>query len=160
MQKDDERMAQPQTAGSTRLIFEYDGDNLRLVSSHDVELAPPASDAKTAGADEAGFWLEVRDARLQVMHRQIMHDPMMTHAEVFSNEPGKSIARSTTPVRKGAFTVLVPRLPTSDHLAFVRMDAPARERARTARVGAAPIGEIARFSLGKGASGDTKGETP
>lgn len=151
MRKDDERMAQSAATGSVRLIFEYDGEEIRLISEQEVALVPPASDSKVARADEAGFWLELRDAKLQVMHRQIIHDPIITHPEVFSDQPGKSIVRSPTPSKKGAFTVLVPRIATSDHIAFIRMDANARllARAQARQPAAGPAGEIARFSLNK-----------
>jgi len=145
MNRDNEQMAQPRA--SLRLIFEYEGDQIRLVSQQETDVEPPLSDPKTAPAEQAGFWLEVRDAKLRVLHRQIMYDPVMTHPEVFSDQSGKNIVRSETPMRKGAFTVLVPRMATSDHLAFIRINPQIRARAERKLVGGAPVGEIARFPL-------------
>lgn len=149
MYRDNEQMSQPASASSVRLIFEYEGDEIRQVSQQEVNVEPPPANPETATADEAGFWLELRDDRLRVLHRQIMHDPVMTHPEVFSNEPGKTIARSETSRQKGAFTVLVPRIAASDHLAFIRMDPQTRLEAARDMEGGAPAGEIARFSLKK-----------
>ena len=99
----------------------------------------------------------LRDANLRVLHRQVTHDPIITHPEVFSDQPGKSIVRSPTPMKKGAFTVLVPRIAASDHLALIRMDTKVRSQARAALPAAGPVGEIARFSLKKPASNDSQG---
>jgi hypothetical protein len=137
------------TAKSVRLIFEYDGDQIRLIKRQEVDMIPPQSAAKSGFAQEVGFWLEVRTAGMQVLHRQIMRDPVATHPEVFSNEPGKTIARSNEPSRKGAFTVVVPESTDSDHLAFVRANPTARSEAERRILSAAPTGEIARFSMKK-----------
>ncbi|MGA9771846.1 MAG: hypothetical protein WBV94_22640 [Blastocatellia bacterium] len=145
MRYDNEQMAQSAASGSVRLIFEYEGDAIRLVSQQDVDVTPPPGHPTTAAEDQMGFWMEVRDPKLQVLHRQVMSDPVMTNPEVFSNEPGKTITRSEKTIPKGAFTVLVPRIPDSDHLAFVRMDPGVR--AESAGKLRAPAGEIARFSL-------------
>ena len=154
MRYDDEQMSQSTASGAVRLIFEYEGDEIRLVSQQDVDVIPPAGQATTPAEDQTGFWMEVRDPKLQVLHRQVMSDPVMTNPEVFSNEPGKTIARSETPISKGAFTVLVPRIPDSDHLAFVRMNPEARAKAASRL--RAPAGEIARFSLKPQSDADTK----
>ena len=145
MNFDNEQMAESPASGSVRLILEYDGDKIRLVSQQAVDVEPPITDPTTATAEQMGFSVEVRDDNLRVLHRQVMHDPLMTHPEVFSNEPGKTIARSTKPIKKGAFTVLVPAIPASDHVAFIRKTPETRDKAATAD--GAPAGEIARFSL-------------
>ena len=142
---DDEQMAQQPALGSVRLIFEYDGNKVRMVSQQDVDVEPPPSRPQISAQEHTGFWVEVRDPKLQVLHRQVLSDPIMTHPEIFSNEPGRTIARSEKPVRKGAFTVLIPRLPDSDHLALIRVDDESRAKAEKAL--GAPAGEIARFSL-------------
>jgi hypothetical protein len=137
------------TARSVRLIFEYDGDQIRLIKQQEVDMAPPPSDARSFPAQESGFWLEVRNAGMQVLHRQIMRDPIATHPEVFSDGVGKTIARSNEPSRKGAFTVVVPEFPDNDHLAFVRANPAPRSMAERKLLSAAPTGEIARFSIKK-----------
>ena len=157
MRYDDEQMAQATASGAVRLIFEYEGDKIHLVSQQDVDVIPPSGHPTTPTEGQTGFWMEVRDPQLQVLHRQIMSDPVMTNPEVFSNEPGKTIARSETPIRKGAFTVLVPRMPDSDHLAFVRMDEAVRAKAASRL--RAPAGEIARFSLKAQPEAETKSKT-
>lgn len=147
MRSDNEQMAQPPAAESLRLIFEYDGDRISLVSQQPVNVAPPPSRTTAPIVERTGFWAEIRDERLGVLYRQNMHDPVMSHPEVFSNEPGQTIARSVTPRKKGAFTIIVPRLDTSDHLALIRMDPEARSKAAARTAPAVPAGEIARFTL-------------
>jgi hypothetical protein len=110
-------------------------------------MAPPPSDAKSGFALDNGFWLELRNVGMEVLHRQIMRDPIAIHPEVFSNEPGRTVARSNEPSTKGAFTVVIPELADNDHLAFVRATPAARSAAERKLLSAAPTGEIARFSL-------------
>jgi hypothetical protein len=132
---------------AVRLIFEYDGNQIRLIKQQAVEMMPPPSDAKADFARDAGFWLELRSAGMQVLHRQIMRDPIASHPEVFSNEPGKTVSRSNEPSTKGAFTVVIPDTADSDHLAFVRANPLARSAAEKRLFSSTPTGEIARFSL-------------
>jgi hypothetical protein len=134
---------------SVRLIFEYDGDQIRLIKQQDVEMVPPPSEPTSGFAEEDGFWLEVRDAGMKVLHQQNVVDPIAIYPETFSNVAGETVARSNEPSRKGAFTVVVPETPENDHLAFVRAKPVARPTAEERAPESAPSGEIARFSIKK-----------
>lgn len=137
------------SAKSVRLIFEYDGDQIRFIKQQEVDMVPPPSEPTSGFAEEDGFWLEVRDAGMKVLHRQSVADPIAIYPEIFSNVPGETVARSNEPSRKGAFTVVVPESPDNDHLAFVRAAPLARPRAEKRVPVSAPSGEIARFSIKK-----------
>ena len=127
-------------ARAVRLIFSYDGDEVRLESRQPVEMAAPASDPVEADETEPKFWTEVRDAEGSVLHRQVMRDPIRRDVEVFSPDPERSIARVPVERPHGAFAVLVPLVPEADHVAL--MGAPA---AGTAAL--APAVELQRVSL-------------
>jgi hypothetical protein len=105
--------------GTLRLIFSYDGDEIRLLSSQRVEMAPPPSDPLEGFEGQKGFWLELRDAEGTLLHRQILHDPIRRDAEVFSEDPERSIVRIPVEHPTGAFAVLVPELPGADHIALI-----------------------------------------
>lgn len=144
MRFDDDRMAQSPPKGAIRLIFEYEGDQIRLISQQEVDAAVPEGDATSDFQHESGFWLEVRSADNNVLHRRIMQDPTSSFPEVFAEE-GKTITRAETPIKKGAFTIIVPNIATSDHVAFIRSGPRAGIEALTETT--APMREIARFSL-------------
>jgi hypothetical protein len=129
-----------QQARSVRLIFSYDGDEVRLESRQPVEMLASPSDPVEGYENETGFWTEVRDAQGSVLHRQIMHDPVRRDAEVFSPDPERSIARVPIERPHGAFAVLVPLVPEADHVAL--MGVPAAGAAAFA-----PVVELHRVSL-------------
>ncbi len=125
---------------SVRLIFSYDGDEVRLESRQPVEMLVPPSDPLEGFENQTGFWTEVRDAQGSVLHRRILHDPVRRDVEVFSPDPERSIARVPIERPHGAFALLVPLVPGADHV--VLMGVPT---AGTAAL--APAVEIHRVSL-------------
>jgi hypothetical protein len=106
-------------ARSVRLIFSYDGDDVRLESRQPVEMLASPSDPVEGYENETGFWTEVRNAQGSVLHRQIMHDPIPRDTEVFSPDPERSIARVAIERPHGVFWVLVPLVPGADHVALM-----------------------------------------
>jgi hypothetical protein len=141
----DTRMATP--ASATRLIFAYDSSGIRLVAQQPVDLAVPSAEAESASSDElaAGFWVEVRDDRRNVLYRHPMRDPIQRYPEVFSDDPDQTIARVEDPAPSGAFTVVVPALPEGERVALMSASAaPATPSAEAAPVA---VREIAEFPL-------------
>lgn len=136
----------PGRQAAVRLIFEYEGTDIRLVSRQRVEMIPPPSDPLREEQDLHGFWVEVRDAELRPLYRRVMHPPVRHDAEVFSDDPGRSLARVPVDEPKGAFAVLVPDIAEADHIALV--SSPLAPGAALA-----PATEVARFALGPGAGG-------
>jgi hypothetical protein len=137
--------------GAVRLIFSYEGDDLRLLSRQRVEMVPPPSDPLEGFEAQKGFWLEVRDAQGAVLHRQIMHAPIRRDAEVFSDDAERSIARIPVERPSGAFAVVIPELPEADHVALV--SSPVTETPE-----ATPAAETHRFSLADGPEQRGNGE--
>jgi hypothetical protein len=134
----------PESAQSVRFVFEYDGDAVRVVSRQPVDMIAPASSGVDADLSEHhGFWVELQDQRGTALHRQVMHNPMRTDAEVFSDDPDQTLRRVAVGQPTGAFTVVVPDLPEADHLALVSSP-PRAGGARTARI---PAARVRRFPL-------------
>jgi hypothetical protein len=119
----DEYRERPPAAGHTRalrLIFEYAGDEVRLVSRQRIDKALPAEDPSDSPAGRAGYWVELRNADGESVHRQVLHEPIQQDVEVFSAGPEPSLARVPVERASGTFFVLVPDLEQAEELAVVR----------------------------------------
>ena len=147
----DPRMAAPPPGhqpGAVRLIFVYDGDDIRLLSRQPVDVLVPPADPTSRSHDRSGFWVEVRAESEDVLYRRVMTDPARIHPEVFSPDPAVGITRAPEPQPVGAFTVLVPNEDAASH--DVLMGSPPPEGSGAPRMAAsqeAPAREIARFPM-------------
>ncbi len=74
----------PAPSRAVRLMFTYEGNDVRLVSQQTLDMIIPPTDALSGYEDEQGFWVEVRTARDEVLYRQVMRDPFRQDVEVFS----------------------------------------------------------------------------
>ncbi|MDT9681584.1 hypothetical protein RND61_05765 [Streptomyces sp. TRM76323] len=130
---------------AVRLIFEYEGPDIRLVSRQRLETTPPPGDRGEDLRATQGFWVEVRDAEHNVLYRRVLHDPVRYDAEVFSEDPDRSIARVPVETPRGTFAILVPDIEAADHVALFSgpLD-------RGAGPAPAPASETARFALRPG----------
>lgn len=104
------------TAQSLRLIFSYEGEELRLESRQPITMAAPPSQRIESGQNRTGFWTEVRDARGSVLHQRAIHNPVRRFVEVFSPDPEQPISYVPVQQPQGAFAVVVPTLPGADHV--------------------------------------------
>ena len=136
-------MANP---ASLRLIFEFDGDQVDLVSRQPVDMLAPSSEPLEDFSDKRGSWVELLDSDGAALHRQVLHDPIRTSSEVFAPDAEESIRRVERTGRKGAFTVVVPDLPQAEQVAVVAETAPPVSSGREAA--AAPSERrVLRFPL-------------
>ena len=138
---------QPTPKAAMRLIFEYDGDNVRLVSQQPVDVAVTGFDL--ARAQHPGWYIDTRDAADHALARVPAHGAFPSGAEVFPEQHGEPITRAAGAKPKGAFTVVVPVSEGADHVAVVHV-APARPEAGLTAgraQGESEIKEIARFPL-------------
>jgi hypothetical protein len=103
---------------ATRFIFEYDGDQIRLVAQKDVDIEIPAPPAPAAAAP--GHYVDARDAGEQTLARVAAPGAFADSAEVFPEQHAEPITRIDVP-RRGAFTVTLPALDDADHLTVVRI---------------------------------------
>ena len=112
---------QPAQAGPVlRLTFEYDGDQIRLVSQQHVRMIIPPSQPLGQTVEASGFQVLLRDEQGRPLYRLTRTSPLKHDTEVF-NEPGaeRSIERTPASRPTGSFVVLVPELPGANTLEFV-----------------------------------------
>jgi hypothetical protein len=128
----------PQRA--VRLTFEFEGEEVRLVSLHRVAMLVPPPDEPGREEAQAGFWYEVLDAQDRPMYRRGARNPLRSDIEVFGEGPDGSFTHVEMPQPRGVFTLLVPDLEDARTLALIGAPPGPTQEASVAR-------EIARFDL-------------
>ena len=107
---------------SVRLIFEYEGDRVRLVSQQPVDL--PVTGFDLSQTDHPGYYVESRDKNGRALARVPARGAFTGSMEVFPEKPGEPITRVDVPQPKGAFTVVVPAPAATDHVAVMQIAPP------------------------------------
>jgi len=143
--------SQPGPSRALRLIFEYDGDQVHLVSQQPVEMAITGFDI--ARTEHPGYYVDTRDAANRTLSRVPARNAFFASMEVFPENPGEKITRIDVAKPRGAFTVVIPAPEDADHVSLVqvipgKLDVlvPAG-RATSLVEGATQVVELARFSL-------------
>src|SRR4029077_16389075 len=72
---------EPVPTNAVRLIFEYEGDQVRLVSQHPVNIAISGFDI--AQEEQPGYFVDTRDAAGQTLARVRIREAFATSVEVF-----------------------------------------------------------------------------
>lgn len=104
---------------AVRLIFEYEGDQVRLVAQQRVDMAITGFDLSQTMPP--GYYVEARGMADETLSRVPVRGAFGTSAEVFPERPGEPITRVEVAEPRGAFTVVVPAPETADHVAVVRV---------------------------------------
>ena len=112
-------MSAPEPVQSVRLIFEYEGDKVRLVSQQVVDMAVTGFDLPQT--DQLAYHVEARDVNDKTLARVPARNAMQQSVEVFPEHPGEPITRHDVPVPKGAFTVVVPAPAAAHHVTLVQV---------------------------------------
>ncbi|MFI9115693.1 hypothetical protein [Streptomyces venezuelae] len=121
-------MSNPQgMAGSAavRLVFEYEGDDVRLVLQQPVDTVVRGSGAE----GRAGYVVETRDDQGRSLERVPARGAFRESAEVFPEDHAEPVVRVDVEAR-GAFTVIVPAPAEAAEVAVVRVAPPGREAPR------------------------------
>ena len=103
--------ATPDHTHSLRLTFAYSGSDIRLVRTERVAMISPGVATPPPTGDQAGYWIEVRDAAGNLLYHRPLHRPLRRDVEAFGDEAGEPLYRHDTSVTEGEFEVLVPDLP-------------------------------------------------
>jgi len=144
----------PAERTAVRLIFEYEGDEVRLVQQTPVDVAISGFDLPQEHVP--GDHVEVRTADEGLLSRVPVRTGMSTSVEIFPEDPGDPITRTDLPVARGAFTVVVPVAEGADHVAVVRIRPGAPEASELARRTTEPVPggpevvELGTFPLERG----------
>ena len=137
-------------ARAVRLIFEYEGETVRLVSQRPVNVRAFA--VEPGRTPDPGYYIDSRNAAGILLARVAAHEAFASSAEVFPERLGEPITRIDVPTPRGAFTVVVPLPEGADHVTIVRVAQP-RRLGGTAPTGAAisaeepEVTDIADFPL-------------
>jgi hypothetical protein len=100
------------------LIFEYEGDSVRLVSQQPVDAVISGFDAHPEV--RAGHFVEARDENGKPLARVAARAAFVESAEVFPEDHSEPITRVDVEAR-GAFTVIVPSPAEATEIAVVRV---------------------------------------
>lgn len=131
-------------------MFEYTGNQFRVLSDNRVRMAPPPSDPVANYENQTGFWVSVSDAQGSILYRRIMQTPSFPGVEVFTNKPTETLYRfdSNAP---SILVVVIPDLPMGTRLELFGS-------ARDAEGKPTPAVRVASVSLSRtGEKGDGRG---
>ena len=129
---------------AVRLIFEYDGDSVRLVSQQPVDVVVTGIDP--APVHPPGIYVDTRDAAGATLTRVAAPGALAESVEVYPEQPGEPIRRVDVTRPSGAFTVVVPAPATASRVAVVRVAT--GPPAAPGQVGAAAaVTDLATFPL-------------
>jgi hypothetical protein len=103
-------------ATGVRLIFEYEGDAVRLVTQEPVDVDIPRF---TPAEQPADHFVETRNDRGALLARVPIRGAFLQSAEVFPEDHNEEITRIDTEAR-GAFTVVVPAQDEAVRVAVMR----------------------------------------
>jgi hypothetical protein len=109
----------PEPRGAVRLTFRYEGDEVRLISSRRIDKVLPPEDEAAAAEERQGFFVEIRGADDRVLQRRSLRDPVRRDAEVFPDDPDRTLARVPVERPAGVFSLVVPDLEEADYVALV-----------------------------------------
>lgn len=101
-----------------RLVFEYEGNEIRLVSHQRVAMLVPPGDELGGEGEHAQFRYEVQDMDGRPLYRRAAPNPIATDLEVFGPEPG-SFTHVEMAEPRGVFTLLIPDLEEAHTLTLV-----------------------------------------
>lgn len=109
-------------ARSVRMIFEYDGEDLRLVSQQRVDVVVTGYEFENAPRE--GVMAEVRTAEGDVLSRVPVPQAAERSVEVFPETPDERIVRVDAPTVSRAFTVVVPAPEAAAAVSVIRVGEP------------------------------------
>lgn len=113
--------SQPDRPAAVRLIFEYEGGQVRLVAQQRVDVVVPGLDLDVSPMPRPGHYVEARNAINEALSRVPVREALSGSAEVFPEEPGSPITRVDVAEPRGAFTVVLPAPETAEQVAVVRV---------------------------------------
>lgn len=100
-----------ENTGAIRLLFAYEGSEIRLVDREHVDMFAPPGEPQPIRKRAAGFWVELRDERGRRLYQQALRHPIRYEAEVFPEDQSEQPHYVPRERVEGAFVVLVPDLP-------------------------------------------------
>jgi hypothetical protein len=140
--------AKPKTL---RLVYAYEGDEIKLVSKQSVDMLLPSPESKPEALDSFGLKYELRNKEEHPLFGNIIENPLRSDIEVFSDNPERTVRRVEMPKKKGVFVLLVPEIPEAENMVLLE-NKPSERGLRAFKAGETmtpemETKEIARFSM-------------
>jgi hypothetical protein len=136
------------SGSAVRLIVEYDGDRLSLVSQQRVDMQVTALSVGPRAGLTPGTYAQVRGAAGEALADVAIPEALSTSLEVFPEDPDAPITRTDVEHPSGAFTVVVPAARAAREVAIIRVPPPVQDRAAPgAAAQAGPNEDLATFIL-------------
>lgn len=134
-----------------RLVYAYEGDEIKLVSKQSVDMRLPTPETKQDVLNSPGLRYELRNKAEHSLFANIVENPIRNDIEVFSDNPEHTARRVEMPQKKGVFVLLVPEVPEAENLVFLE-NKPSERTERALKAGEpmkaeVETKEIARFSM-------------
>lgn len=123
-----------------RLVFNYEGDSVELVSVQRVTAVPAPPNSLVPRTDEGGFWLELWDATDRPLYRRVIDNPIRGDVEVVTDDDKRPLARVPIERPTGTFFLLVPDIASVRRVVLF-----SEPVGREARPG--PARELRRFNV-------------
>ena len=126
-----------------RFLFQYEGNQVQLVSQQSVTMIPPPPTSTHSPKEgQEGFWYELRDSQDHSVYYRAVANPIPIECEVFSEDQNESICRQEVDVTRGTFVLLAPDLPEATS---VLLFSPPLQRTLMAK----GTSELVRFNLSR-----------
>lgn len=110
---------QPDPTQAVRLIFEYEGDQVRLVTQQPIKMVVTGIDITKE--PKPGYYVDTRDVNNQTLARVPVHNAFETSVEVFPEQHNEPITRLEMAKPRGAFTIVVPVSARANHVNLMRI---------------------------------------
>jgi hypothetical protein len=130
---------------AVRLIFEYEGDRVRLISQQVVDMAVTGFDLPDVA--QPGYYVDARDAQNRTLARVVARGAFGSSMEVFPQKPGDPITRIDVDQPRGAFSVVVPAPESTDHVTVLQLAERAPRAPGEPAAGAAEVIDLVSFPL-------------
>ena len=103
------------------MIFEYEGDEIRLISTQPVDVALTGFDLSREVAPTPGHYVQLRTAEGATLAQVPLRDRPSASAEVFPETHGEPIVRTDLERASGAFTVVLPSVAAARQVVVVEV---------------------------------------
>ncbi len=147
MKRGDSRKGNDAVPQAVRLVFEYKGSQIKLLSEKRVEMIAPPSETRELGKNASGFWYEVSDAKGKALYRRVVQNPIPAAVEVRTDDPYRPLAwEKPGQDLKGQFVLLIPQLKAAAKVTL--FSSPLNLKS-----GMEPAKELKSFALGASGGG-------
>lgn len=124
---------------TTRLVFSYDENGIKLVGKRTLKMIAPPSDKFDEKGQQSGFWYEVKDEKAVTLYRRVIPNPIQPYIEVRSDNPDKPFTWEKVDKPSGIFVLFMPEIKKAQEVVLFSSALAEEKRA--------PAAIIARFSL-------------